>query len=137
MSSLQRAFRVLRIACHVIRSKIVGSPNLEGGRVSLAFYSMAPFTTDFIQSSSLLVHLWLESELLDCSTAPVRACGRMRVEEQFHQHLLDDYATDLERAEARIIESRRTIHNTPQREPNRWFLNDQAICSQIDPADLF
>lgn len=106
-----------RMIPHEIRrGKIVGSPNQDGSRGSVPFYLMVRFDVHYIQSSSLFVHLWLESELLDCATAPVRACGRVRVEEQFHQHLLDDYVTDLERAEARIAETRRSVSSTPNRE---------------------
>lgn len=94
----------------------MGNPNWETGRASVPFHLLAPLDTEFIHQSSLLTHLWLESDLLDTASSPARACGRMRIEQQFHQHQLDDYALDLERAQARIVEQRRAIQATPRRE---------------------
>ena len=96
----------------------MGNPNWGTGRASVPFHLMAPLNTEFIQQSSLLIHLWLESDLLDTASGPTRACGRMWVEQQFHQYQLDDYALDLERAQARIVEQRRAIQATPRRKSN-------------------
>jgi hypothetical protein len=93
----------------ISRSKTFGVSNLGGQRQSLPFHILVPLSINFVQESDLLTHLWLESEILDAVEPAARSCGKLRIEQQFHQHLLDEFTRDLDRALARLVECRSAL----------------------------
>ena len=78
----------------------------------LPLYLTVPFTAPFVQESSVLTHLWIESEMLDAMDFSVENATKLRIERQFQQHYLDDYARDLDRTLARLVEMREILHRS-------------------------
>jgi len=100
------------IAKSLCRSRITGHGTVMSVNHSLPLYLAVPFSAAFVQESSLLTHLWIESEMLDAMDFGFESATKLRIERQFQQHYLDDFARDLDRTLARLLEIREILHKS-------------------------